>query len=81
MNDPLTSSAVNYFFWSRHIVSDEEIQKPTASLKRVISKLPGEVPDHPVYEDLPLARHHTSESCRKSIIQDPLASALCSEKI
>ena len=80
MNDPLTSSAVNYFYWSRHMISDEKIQKPSASLERVISKLPGEVPDHPVYEDLPLARHHSSESCRKSIFQDPLASALCSEK-
>ena len=40
MNDPLTSSAVNYFYWSRHIVSDEKIQKPTASLNRVITKLP-----------------------------------------
>ena len=80
MNAPLTSSAVNYFYWSRHMVSDEKIQKPTASLNRVITKLPGEIPDHPVYEDLPLARHHSSESCRKSNFQDPLASALCSEK-
>ena len=42
MNDPLTSSAVNYFYWSRHTVSDEKIQKPSASLQRVITKLPGE---------------------------------------
>ena len=80
MNDPLTSSAVNYFYWSRHMVSDEKFQKPSASLKRVITKLPGEIPENPIYEDLPLARHHSSESCRKSNFQDPLASALCSEK-
>ena len=81
MNDPLTSSAVNYFYWSRHMVSDEKIQKPSASLKRVFTKLPGEIPKNTIYEDLPLARHHAAESCRKSNSQDPLASALCSEKI
>ena len=80
MNDPLTSSAVNYFYWSRHTVSDEKIQKPAASLKRVIAKLPGKINENPIYEDLPLARYHSSDSCIKSNYQDPLASALCSEK-
>ena len=81
MNDPLTSSAVNYFYWSRKVTNDEKINKPTDALQNVIDGLTGEVPQKPKYTGLPLARLHSSDSCKKGNSLDPLASALCSECI
>ena len=42
MNDPLTSSAVNYFYWSRKVTNDAKINKPTDALQKVIDELTGE---------------------------------------
>ena len=79
MNDPLTSSAVNYFYWSRKVTNDEKINKPTDALQKVIDGLTGEVPQEPKYTGLPLARLHSSNSCSNGNSKDPLVSALCSD--
>ena len=79
MNDPLTSSAVNYFYWSRKVTNDEKINKPAVALQKVIDGLTGVVPQEPKYTGLPLARHHSSDSCSNGNSLDHLASALCSD--
>ena len=53
MNDPLTSSALNYFYWSRKITDDEKIKKPIDALKQIVKKLPGEIPQDSLYKELP----------------------------
>ena len=78
MNDPLTSSALNYFYWSRKIADDQKIIAPIAALKKIVDMLPGEIPNDSLYRDLPLARGQTSNSCENIKSKVPWIEEMCS---
>lgn len=80
MNDPLTSSPLTYFYWSRRISAIDPIQEPTESLGIISKTVRGEISHNLKYKGLPLVRERLAESCRNFEKRTPLAASICNDK-
>ena len=82
IDDPLTSAALNYFFWTQDREQEVTIEKPTEALELIQKDLLGKIPTDPIYVEYPLVRAHEAKGC--AIKKTELAIILCpdpSEKL
>lgn len=79
LNDPLTSSAAFYFYWSRHFEREKTVPKPIKALNVVSRYLDTAKSDQKEYDDLPLVRKVASTTCRRVQEQNELGKNLCGE--
>ena len=75
MNDPLTSGALVYFYWSRDLETVEEVTEPVQALKNVASTIPGMQPPDTEIAKYPLIRDLPANGCRPPMTE--LARQLC----
>jgi len=80
LNDPLTSSGALYFYWSRHIEADQVYQKPTKALEVVLKSLSGEKSPQPEYQQFPLVRTRSVQTCASPQEQNEIGKSLCGSK-
>jgi phosphoglycerol transferase MdoB-like AlkP superfamily enzyme len=77
LNDPLTSSAGIYFYWSRNIEKESSIEKPTDSIQKISETLTGLKPAESRFEKYPLVRSVHNQSCQKVGNKKNLSSSIC----
>ena len=77
LNDPLTSSAAIYFYWSRDFEKETRIEKPETELEYVAHRLAGKRSKASQYVDLPLARTVFRRSCDKRDGRQSIAGSIC----
>ncbi|MEK9763478.1 MAG: sulfatase-like hydrolase/transferase, partial [Deltaproteobacteria bacterium] len=75
IDDPLTTAALNYFFWTQDREKEVTVEKPTQALELIQNDLLGKIPTDPVYREYPLVRSHDAWGC--SIKATELATLLC----
>ena len=78
LNNPLTSSAAIYFYWSKDIEKEIKVTEPTIALRYISEILTGEKSKLPKYVDLPLVRTVHKQSCEKKHNNISLAGSVCS---
>ena len=77
LNDPLTSSALLYFYWSRQIEADVIYQKPVEALKVVRQYLAGEPVKKKELRKFPLVQFNPAEVCITPQQQSMVGRILC----
>ena len=77
LNDPLTSSAGIYFYWSRNIEKEVKITRPDHAITEISKKLIGKEPIDSKYQKYPLIRSVHNSSCQKNSDTISLKSSLC----
>ena len=77
LNDPLTSSAALYFYWSKDIEKETKVAEPKAELEFIASLLAGEKSELAQHADLPLVRTVQKRSCERGNETRSLAGSLC----
>jgi len=80
INDPLTSSGLFYFYSSRNIEKEVNIEKPIQELQFIADVLSGVIPSAPKYNDFPLVRTHIPTTCKLIAEQNDIGKALCGIK-
>ena len=75
IDDPLTSAAINYFFWTQDREKEEAHKKPTQALEFIESNLQGKLPSDPIYSGYPLVRENNANGCTIKVTY--LANLLC----
>ncbi|MEK9616336.1 MAG: sulfatase-like hydrolase/transferase [Deltaproteobacteria bacterium] len=75
IDDPLTSAALNYFFWTQDREQAVILEKPTEALELIQKDLLGKVPTDPIFGEYPLVRAHEADGC--VIKKTQLATILC----
>ena len=79
MNDPLTSSALIYFYWSRHIEKDVQIEKPVAAIRQVQNYLNLREPATYTNNEFPLVRKIEAKGCQQRDTFSLLSKNLCGD--
>ncbi|MBT6727082.1 MAG: sulfatase-like hydrolase/transferase [Deltaproteobacteria bacterium] len=77
IDDPLTTAALNYFFWTQDREKKVAIRKPTEALELIQTDLLGKITTDPIYSEYPLVRKHDAKGC--SVNATELAKLLCSD--
>ena len=77
IDDPLTTAALNYFFWTQDREKEVTVEKPTEALELIQTDLLGKIPTDPVYREYPLVRAHAASGC--SIKATELANLICQD--
>ena len=75
IDDPLTSAALNYFFWTQDLEKEDLHKKPTIALELIESNMLGKLPLDPIYSGYPLVREHDADGCKIKVTE--LANLLC----
>ena len=57
IDDPLTSAALNYFFWTQDREQVVILEKPTEALELIQKDLLGKVPTDPILVNIRLSEH------------------------
>ncbi len=77
LNDPLTSSALFYFYWSRAFEAEVIYDKPIEALKLVRKNLSGELILEGELKTFPLAQTNSATICKSQDEQSTIGLSLC----
>jgi phosphoglycerol transferase MdoB-like AlkP superfamily enzyme len=77
IDDPLTSAAINYFFWTQDREKQVVLKKPTQDLDVIQSTLSGKIPTNLIFNGYPLVREYDAKGCVAQ--ETEVAHSLCPE--